>query len=311
MAAGESDMTCVSVPLVSWLSRTISKILSKYESKVPFRDFNVLLQKNKSSEVVLVSIQNTHWDSTTPPESYSHLCLTDSPPMPVPAQSSDEKPRELFKIRAYEELKSRFFNYQYPPGTVLSERQLAEELGMSKTPVKAALERLQLEGFITVSPQSGIIVRELKLDELHELYEIRVALEGFVLKSVAGKLTADQLSVIENNLQRYAAIEGTSQTAREAAALDAEFHQLPVQFLGNQLIFNTLQKFSVRIVQLINSTFMQLPSRIGQSLIEHREIVEAIRAGRGEQARELGERHLRVGHEILVAALEQKSERTS
>ncbi len=228
--------------------------------------------------------------------------------MSVPAQTKPEKgaPRELFKNKAYEQLRSRFFNYQYPPGTVLSERQLAEELGMSKTPVKAALERLELEGFITVSPQSGILVRELTIDELDEMYGIRLALEGFVLKTIAGSLSAEQLQTWENNVNRYAEVESNRGSLRDAAALDAEFHQLPSMFLGNKLIINTLQQFSVRIVQMINSTFMYLPSRISQSLIEHREIVDAVRAGNGDKARELGERHLRFGHELLMQALERK-----
>lgn len=219
-------------------------------------------------------------------------------------------PRELFKNKAYDELRSRFDNHQYPPGTFLSERQLADELGMSKTPVKAALERLEIEGFITVSPQSGILVRDLTLDELTEMYEIRLALEGFALRSMAGRLTKEQLERLDANLTAYAQqVDGNAGSIREAVALDAEFHQLPSLFLGNKLIVNTLQQFSVRIAQVINRVFTHLPSRVSQSLIEHRQIVDALRSGRGEIARELGERHLRVGHDVLIEAL-QKSKKT-
>lgn len=124
--------------------------------------------------------------------------------MTIPSPAKTEKaPRELFKNIAYEELRSRFDNRLCPPGTFLSERQFAEELGMSKTPVKAALERLELEGFITVSPQSGIVVRELILDEITQMYEIRLALDAFVLRSLAGRLTSEQLAKWEFNLERY------------------------------------------------------------------------------------------------------------
>jgi DNA-binding GntR family transcriptional regulator len=226
--------------------------------------------------------------------------------MTVPSPAKSEKaPRELFKNIAYEELRSRFDNRLYPPGTFLSERQLAEELGMSKTPVKAALERLELEGFITVSPQSGIVVRELSLDEITQMYEIRLALDAFVLRSLAGRLTSEQLAKWELNLERYAAAEGKPELLREAVLLDAEFHLLPSQFLGNKLIINTMQQFSVQIFQVINRVFSHLPSRVGQSLIEHREIVDAVRQGKGDLARELVEIHLRVGHEVLVQAFEE------
>lgn len=231
--------------------------------------------------------------------------------LPSPAKS-DKAPRELFKNIAYEELRSRFDNRLYPPGTFLSERQLAEELGMSKTPVKAALERLELEGFITVSPQSGIVVRELNLDELTQMYQMRQALDGYILRSLAGRLTNEQLAQWELNLQRYAAAEeGAPESLRDAVLLDAEFHLLPSQFLGNKLIINTMQQFSVQIFQVINRVFSRLPSRVSQSLIEHREIVDAVRQGKGELARELGEIHLRVGHEVLVQAFEESAKQSA
>src|SRR5262245_56779925 len=85
----------------------------------------------------------------------------------------------LMKERAYSEIKRRILNCDYPPGSFLSERNLATTLGMSKTPVKAALERLEHEGFITVSPQQGIVVRELSIREIADQYEIRTALESF------------------------------------------------------------------------------------------------------------------------------------
>src|SRR5690349_20231147 len=82
----------------------------------------------------------------------------------LPARAS------LLKDEAYESIKQRLLNNDYPPGSFLSERQLAGGLGMSKTPVKAALERLESEGFITVSPQQGIVVRELSVREIADQY---------------------------------------------------------------------------------------------------------------------------------------------
>ena len=90
--------------------------------------------------------------------------------------------RSLLKEQAYEQIKSRLLNNNYPPGSFLAERRLAENLGMSKTPVRAALERLELEGFITVSPQQGIVVRELSVREIADQYELRAALESYTLR---------------------------------------------------------------------------------------------------------------------------------
>src|SRR6516162_3334378 len=113
-------------------------------------------------------------------------------------------PRSFLKDRAYELIKQRLLNSDYPPGTFLSERQLAENLGMSKTPVKGALERLESEGFITVSPQQGIVVRELSVREIADQYEIRSILESYTLRTIAGHLTPEQIARVRANLEEQA-----------------------------------------------------------------------------------------------------------
>src|SRR6266567_4439531 len=106
---------------------------------------------------------------------------------PASGTNGHDSPRSFLKDRAYELIKQRLLNNDYPPGSFLSERQLAENLGMSKTPIKGALERLESEGFITVSPQQGIVVRELSVHEIADQYEIRGVLESYTLRSLAGK----------------------------------------------------------------------------------------------------------------------------
>src|SRR5262245_22898698 len=107
----------------------------------------------------------------------------------------------LLKERAYDEIKRRIMTGDCTPGTFLSERQMALQLGMSKTPVRAALERLEQEGFVTISPQQGIIVRDLSIHEIADQYEIRAALETFVARSLAGRLTPAQVERLRDNLR--------------------------------------------------------------------------------------------------------------
>src|SRR5215510_8543834 len=94
--------------------------------------------------------------------------------------------RRLLKERAYRHIKQRILNGSFAPAEFLSERQLAGQLAMSKTPVRAALERLESEGLITTSPQQGIIVRDLSVEQIADLYEMRLALETYVARTLAG-----------------------------------------------------------------------------------------------------------------------------
>ena len=96
------------------------------------------------------------------------------------AEPDPASARGLLKERAYDEIKRMVLTGELNPGTFLAERQLAARLGMSKTPVRSALERLESEGFIRISPQQGAIIRDLSLDEITDQYEIRTALETFV-----------------------------------------------------------------------------------------------------------------------------------
>ena len=209
-------------------------------------------------------------------------------------------PRGLLKERAYEEIKRRLLNNDYPPRSFLAERQLAEQLGMSKTPVKAALERLEHEGFITVSPQQGIVVRDLAVDEIADQYEIRAALETYTVRAVAGKLTAEQVGRLKANLKAQERIRGKGDV-RHGVELDAEFHALFAECLGNQEILRVMVQLRERMQRVITTVFQLNPGRIDSSYDEHREIADAVIGANGAEAARLIERHLEVGKHLLLS----------
>jgi DNA-binding GntR family transcriptional regulator len=206
----------------------------------------------------------------------------------------------LLKDRAYERIKSRLLNNDYPPGTFLSERQLAENLGMSKTPVKAALERLESEGLIAVSPQQGIVVRELSVHEIADLYEIRTALESYVLRTLAGNLTADQTARVRANLQAQAALRGTADVAR-CVELDAVFHTQFVEFLGNAEILRVIVQLREKMQRVVAQVFRVAPARIDTSYSEHTAIATAVIDGDGARAAELIAGHLELGKRLILS----------
>jgi DNA-binding GntR family transcriptional regulator len=205
----------------------------------------------------------------------------------------------LLKERAYDELKRRILNEAYPPGTFLAERRLAEELGMSKTPVKAALERLELEGFVVVSPQQGIVVREFSVHEIADLYEIRTALESFTLRCIAGRLKAAEIKQLEQNL---AAFRETSRTGDivSAVALDAEFHFLFARILNNHEILRVMENLRQKMHRTITRVFHLSPGRIDASHAEHRAVVDLLIAGDRKGAADLIEQHLQKGKHLIL-----------
>jgi DNA-binding GntR family transcriptional regulator len=208
--------------------------------------------------------------------------------------------RSLMKERAYEEIKRRLLADAYPPGSFLAERQLAGELGMSKTPVKAALGRLEVEGFITVSPQQGIVVRELTVWEIVDLYEIRAALEAYTLRAIAGRLTDDQVGCLRANLKAQEAIRGAGDVPA-GVALDAEFHVLFAEFLGNREILRVMGQLREKMQRVVTAVFRLSPGRIDTSYDEHRAIAEAVIGGEGRRAADLITRHLELGKRLILS----------
>jgi len=212
----------------------------------------------------------------------------------------DSKVRGLLKERAYVEIKRLILDGKLAPGSFIAERQLAGQLGMSKTPVRSALERLETEGFVSISPQQGAIVRDLSINQIADQYEIRSALETFVARSLSGRLTPAQIQSVQSNLQAQHANLQAGDVDR-GVALDEEFHALFCEFLGNQEILRVMGQLRDKIHRVITEVFRLNAGRMGSSYAEHRAIAEAVIQGDPEGAARRVEEHLRYGQESLLS----------
>ncbi len=207
--------------------------------------------------------------------------------------------RSLMKERAYTEIKRAILNGDFAPGTFIAERLLAKQLGMSKTPVRAALERLEAEGFVAISPQQGVVIRDLTVHEIADHYEIRVALETYVLRTLAGRLTAEQRARLQENLNAQASL-GDGDSSR-AVALDAEFHNMFCEFLGNTEILRVMGQLRERIQRVITKVYRINAGRMASSYAEHLAIAEAVINGDPGLAERLIEEHLEYGKQCLLS----------
>lgn len=220
-------------------------------------------------------------------------------PLEVERNEDPSTERGLLKDQAFDALREMIVSGSAPPGVFLSERRLAAQLGMSKTPVKAALERLETEGYIRVSPQQGIIVRELAVEDVIDLFDIRLALEPFVARRIAGRLTTEQEAKLADNLgaQERATAAGDRDTYRKR---DTEFHYLLCEFQGNREILRVMSHLQDRLYRAMLRVLVRVPGRMASGLAEHRHIAAAISAGDGESAATALTAHLEFGRRMLV-----------
>lgn len=211
-----------------------------------------------------------------------------SPPSPVRLQS-----------RAYAELRRLIASGEFPPGTFLSERQLAAQLGMSKTPVHVALERLESEGFVTISAQQGVVVRGLSVEDIVDHYELREAVESWVTRRLAGRLKPAQVEELQSNLarQRLALAEND---LRELMHLDEQMHYLLASYLGNREVLSTMERLRDKIHQVILRVTDTDRARPAESTAEHEAIIAAIIAGQSDEAARLMIAHLEAGKRRIL-----------
>ena len=214
----------------------------------------------------------------------------DAPPVPGPGR---------LQSRAYAELRRLLVSGEFPPGTFLSERQLAQQLEMSKTPVHVALERLEAEGFVTISAQQGIVVRGMSVDDIVDHYELREALETYVVRRLAGRLSQDQQGQLEDNLKaQHVALR--EHDLRRLMYLDEQMHFLLGSFLQNREITMAMERLRDKIHQVILRVTDTDRARPADSIGEHEQIIAAVIVGDGARAATLMIEHLEAGKRRIL-----------
>jgi DNA-binding GntR family transcriptional regulator len=207
--------------------------------------------------------------------------------------------RGLLKDDAYDRIKQLIQTQVFKPGTFLSERELAARMGMSKTPVRSALERLQTEGFVQISPQQGAVVREPSLHEIVDMIDFRIALEPYVLRRLIGRLGPGHLQRLRENLKQQEWVV-EAHDLRRCTQLDAEFHLMFCELLGNQEIVRVMRSLRDRLFRSVLRIFTQDVTRVRDSYREHIGIVDALELGDGEEAARLLVTHLEYGKRFVV-----------
>jgi DNA-binding GntR family transcriptional regulator len=204
------------------------------------------------------------------------------------------------KEAAYAQIKKRILSGEFAQGRFLSERRLAVQLEMSQTPVRAALEKLQIEGLVTIAPQQGVVVCEISVHDLADQFEVREAFEVFVIRHLAGRLTPDQVGQLRENLdrQQQTILAGDVPGNIE---LDSAFHLLLCRFHGNREIVRAMEGLRDKIHRVIVRVLTRNPERLGQGYEEHVRVAEAVIRGDPREAERMIRKHLESGKAILLS----------
>jgi DNA-binding GntR family transcriptional regulator len=202
---------------------------------------------------------------------------------------------------AYEVIRQGVLSGEFARGQRLREEELAARVGVSRTPVREALRRLNAEGLVDFTPNRGAKVTAWSERELEDLYEARALLEGFGARLAAGRITADEIAELHATAEEMAEVAGPD-AADRLTELNGRFHRAIVRASRNTQL-DTLVR-GVMDVPLIYRTFQRYsPERLRASQSHHRELVEAFRAGDGEWAEAVMRAHILAARTTVLQSL--------
>lgn len=200
-------------------------------------------------------------------------------------------PRPL-AVRVYESVRDQIVSGQIAPNTQLVQEQLAESLGVSRTPVRDALNRLAHEGMVTWIPGTGYLVNDLTDQDVKDVYQVRQSLESLAVRLAAGRHSRAQIAALRSMADALPAGEGT-----DWFAWNRDFHVALVQPAGNPLLLAMLQDlWDNPVNRLITREYARDQEHIDRMVLEHRAIVDAAEIGDADLLARLIHEHLHFGY---------------
>ncbi len=191
--------------------------------------------------------------------------------------------------QVFERLENDILTGKYQRGEVLTELKLVTDLGVSRTPVREALHRLEQEHIIEITTK-GILILGVTEQDLKDIFAIRLRIEGMASFSAAQNMTAEQLAELKETLELQEFYVG-KQDPERIKTMDSKFHQLIYRYCGSAVLNDTLLPLHKK-VQKYRRASVENTSRAQQSAREHRAIFEAIEARNAALAEKCTTEHI-------------------
>ena len=191
--------------------------------------------------------------------------------------------------QVFERLENEILSGKYPIGSVLTEMRLVSDMGVSRTPIREALNRLELEHLVE-SGAKGILIVGVSRKDLADIFTVRERVEGLAARAAAERVTDEELEQLREalELQEFYVPRNDPEHVR---GMDSRFHQLIYRFSGSTVLSDVLLPLH-RKVQKYRRVSVEDRSRAVESAAEHRKIYEAIAAHDPDEAERAMHTHI-------------------
>ncbi|NLX77764.1 MAG: GntR family transcriptional regulator [Clostridiaceae bacterium] len=201
-------------------------------------------------------------------------------------------------------LRDAIVSGELKPGERLMEVTLAEKMGVSRTPVREAVRRLEMEGLVTMTPRKGTHVAEITVKDIMDVLEVRAALDKLATRLAAERAKPETLRQLENIHKQYIACL-QKENISGAIKKDVEFHEVIYNAAGNAKLTNVAGNLREQIYRF-RVLYLKDFSNAEEVLKEHRAILKAMQEKDAELAGKLAEEHIVHQQETIIQRMEKK-----
>lgn len=195
--------------------------------------------------------------------------------------------------QAYETVRAMIISKELSPGQKIVQDKLAEDLGISRTPLRSALQMLEGEGLIESLPRKGVIVKEFKDEEVVEIYDCRMALEGTAIRLFTERASTQEILDLRNMFTPF--LKGDIDES-VYSVVDGEFHDAIMEGCGNSFLHKIFQQSNLLVcIDLIG--LLRSPK---ETLPEHMAIIDAIENRDADLAESLAKLHLDKTKQLIL-----------
>ena len=198
--------------------------------------------------------------------------------------------------KVYETLSEQILNYKLKPGERLREEQLAKELGVSRTPVRDAISRLVKEGFARMEPRKGASVNVLEIEDIIEIYDIRIVLESLAVRLAVANVDVRELQRLEKNF--------SEKSGKALLKADTELHDYILKCSGNKKLIEILSNLH-SLVQVFRSAGYAIQERTIKATTDHIDIIKALMKGESTLAETAMQKHIQKTKADIIKIFKQ------
>jgi len=206
----------------------------------------------------------------------------------------------LASEEAYHQIKEKIITLDLAPSSVINEQALMKNLGLGRTPIREALQRLDAEGLVHIVPRRGMFVTDISITDLQEIFEVRIVMAGFCARLAARRITPEQIAQLEAVLRDLEQVQGGDSIA--LMEIDKRFQRVLYQAAGNKFLTDALERLYDSGLRLWHLVLHRLGD-VRDAIEQHREVLEALKARDEKMAESLIQQHIADFQNAIKAVL--------